>query len=134
MDGTVLPPIVFTNCETVQEDIEGGREGKVIYIPDLTQPSADLTSRWLNEVADYLMDGSLVVHDSGPEFTAKAAQDDFAGRDISTMRIPSAGGAFINPCDNPFNSQLKRIYFQQDIKTYNNKLRAILEAYYSPTE
>ena len=80
MDGTVLPPIVFTNCETVQEDIEGGREGKVIYIPDLTQPSADLTSSWLDEVADYLMDGSLVVHDSGPKFTAKAAQDDFAGR------------------------------------------------------
>ena len=71
MDGTVLPPIVFTNCETVQEDIKGGREGKVIYIPDLTQPFADLTSRWLDEVADYLMDGLLVVHDSGPEFTAK---------------------------------------------------------------
>jgi len=43
----------------------------VIYIPDLTQPFADLTSRWLDEVADYLMDGLLVVHDSGPEFTAK---------------------------------------------------------------
>lgn len=134
MNGDVLPPIVFTNCETVLEDIEGDREGKVIYIPDLTQPSADLTSRWLDEVADYLEDSPLVVHDSGPEYIAKAVQADFAGRDISTMRIPSAGGAFINPCDNPFNSQLKRIYFQQDMKSYEDKLRAILEAYYSPTE
>ena len=134
MNGTVLPPIIFTNCETVREDIEGDREGKVIYIPNLTQPSADLTSRWLDEVGDYLEDSPLVVHDSGPEYTAKAVQADFAGRDISTMRIPSAGGAFINPCDNPFNSQLKQSYFQQNMKSYGDKLRAILKAYYSPTE
>lgn len=50
------------------------------------------------------------------------------------MALPAAGGAFINPCDNPFHSQLKRAYFQVRKKSYPDKLKAILEAYYQPTE
>ncbi|KAL6043681.1 hypothetical protein QOT17_023756 [Balamuthia mandrillaris] len=49
------------------------------------------------------------------------------------MEIPSAGGAFVNPCDNPFNSQLKHNYFTQEQKSYSGKLKAIIQAYYAPS-
>lgn len=53
---------------------------------------------------------------------------------IETLAIPAAGGAFINPCDNAFNAQLRQSYYKQSKKTYAEKLQAILKAYYSPSE
>lgn len=76
MDGCVLPAIIFTNCPTVPADIDQGWEGKVIYLPDMTAPSADMTLSWLEEVGDCLMDSPLLVHDRGNEFTARDVQQE----------------------------------------------------------
>lgn len=134
MDGTVLPPIIFTNCPNVPKGVEQGFDGKVIYLPNLSQPSGDMTLRWLDEVAEHLEDNPIVVHDSGPEYIAREVQEDFEQRGIHAMRIPAAGGTFINPCDNPFNSGLKTAYYKEQQRTYEDKLHAIFKAYYSPSE
>ncbi|KAL6055243.1 hypothetical protein QOT17_016892 [Balamuthia mandrillaris] len=47
MSGEVLPPVIFTNCPTVPKDVDVGGDGKVVYIPGLSVPSADLTLRWM---------------------------------------------------------------------------------------
>lgn len=133
MSGEVLPPIIFTNCPTVPEDIDVEGDGKVVYIPGLSAPSADLTLRWLDLVGDYLNDNPLLVHDRGPEYTAHSVQNFFMEMSASTSFIPSTGGAFVNPCDNPFNSQLKQLFFQEHHDTYTDKLKAILHAYYRPS-
>ncbi len=134
MDGSLLPPIVFTNCPSVPKGIEGDSEAKVIYVPDLNQPTAALTLRWLDLLSEYLEDNPLLVHDKGPEFTASSVQEDMAAKGIRSLAIPTAGGAFINPCDNPFNSSLKQTYFKQHLHSYTDKLKAIIRAYFSPSE
>jgi hypothetical protein len=117
MDGTVLPPVIFTNYDQVPANIEDSQEAHVIYIPDLSQPSADLTLRWLDTIKEYLEDSPLVIHDRGPEYIARDAQQEFKNLGISTMSIPAQGGAFVNPCDNAFNAQLRRHYFTQNRET-----------------
>lgn len=117
-----------------QKDVEGDRAGKVVYMRDLSGVSADLTFCWLDEVGDYVSDSPLLVHDSGPEYIAKEVQEDCEARGISTMKIPGAAGAFLNSCDNPFNSQLRQAYFKKKNQTYEDKLQAILDAYHAPSE
>lgn len=134
MDGTVLPPVIFTDYPHVPMDLEQGTDAKVLYVENITQPSADLTLRWLDEVSEYLEDSPLVIHDRGPEYMAKSVQEDIALKGISTLDIPSAGGAFINPCDNSFNSELKHWYFLESQNSYEDKLRGIIAAYYAPKE
>ena len=134
MNGQMIPAIIFTDCDHVPQDVERGHSGKVIYLPEVKAPSADMTLRWLEEVREYLEDEPLIVHDKGPEYIAKSLKEELEMLGIEEMEIPSAGGAFINPCDNSFNSQLKTAYFQERKKTYEDKLRAILTAYYSPEE
>lgn len=134
MEGTLLPPVIFTNCPSVPKGIEGDTEAMVIYVADLNQPTALLTKRYLDIIGDYVEDEPLMVHDKGPEFIASSVQEDMAARGIQSLEIPTAGGAFINPCDDPFNSHLKQAYFQQQLHSYTDKLRAIIKAYYSPTE
>ncbi|KAL6064514.1 hypothetical protein QOT17_010912 [Balamuthia mandrillaris] len=121
------------HCPTVPKDVDVGGDGKVVYIPGLSAPSADLTLRWLDLVGDYLNDNPLVVHDRGPEYTAHSVQDLFMEMGASTCSFPATGGAFVNPCDNPFNSQLKKLYFQERHDSYVAKLKAILHAYYCPS-
>ncbi|KAL6050316.1 hypothetical protein QOT17_019879 [Balamuthia mandrillaris] len=41
MSGEVLPPVIFTNCPTVPKEVDVGGDGKVVYIPGLSAPSAD---------------------------------------------------------------------------------------------
>ncbi|KAL6042767.1 hypothetical protein QOT17_024258 [Balamuthia mandrillaris] len=113
MSREVLPPVIFTNCPTMPMDVDIGEDGKVVYIPGLSAPSADLILWWLDLVGDYLNDNPLVVHDHGPEYTAHLVQDFFIEMGASTCSFPATGGAFVNPCDNPFNSQLKKLYFQE---------------------
>lgn len=79
-------------------------------------------------------DEPLVVHDRGPEYMAKKVLQEMEEQGIWTMKIPAVGGAFINPCDNAFNSLLKQAYYKMDKKTYEQKLCLILTAYYSPSE
>ncbi|KAL6051449.1 hypothetical protein QOT17_014442 [Balamuthia mandrillaris] len=133
MSGEVLPPVIFTNCPTVPKDVDVGGDGKVVYIPGLSAPSADLTLWWLDLVGDYLNDNPLVVHDCGPEYTAHLVQDFFMEMGASTCSFPATGGAFVNLCDNPFNSQLKKLYFQEHHDSYVAKLKVILHAYYCPS-
>jgi hypothetical protein len=134
MNGTVIPPIIFTNCSTVPEDIDSGSDGKVIYVPDLNQPTAELTIRWLTTVQEYIGKKDLLVHDRGGEYKAQSVQDWCSVKKIETCMMPAAGGAFVNPCDNPYNAQLKKAYFKAQSKTYPEKLKAILKAYYTPQE
>ena len=134
MDGTVLPPVIFTDYPKVPKDLEQGTDAKVLYVEGITQPTADLTLRWLDEVSEYLDDSPLVIHDRGPEYMAKSVQEDIASRGISTLSIPSAGGAFINPCDNSFNSELRHKFFLESQHSYEDKLRGIIDAYYAPKE
>jgi hypothetical protein len=134
MDETVLPAVIFTDCPSVPEGIEEEYGGEVIYLPQVKAPSADMTLRWLDAVQEYLRDSPLVVMDRGPEFTARRVMEEMEGNGIEVLQIPAAGGAFVNPCDNPFNSQLRQAYFHERKMTYEEKLKAILRAYYSPTE
>lgn len=134
LNGQLIPPIIFTDCDAVPQGVEGDKDGKVIYLPEFSQPSGDMTLRWLEEVREYLEDEPLVVHDRVPEYMAKEVKQEMEQRGIRTMKIPATGGAFINPCDNAFNSQLKQAYYKLDKRTYEQKLQAILAAYYSPSE
>ena len=46
--------------------LEQRTDAKVLY-EGITQPTADLTLRWLDEVLECLEDSPLVIHDRGPE-------------------------------------------------------------------
>lgn len=108
MNEEMLPAVIFTNCDAVPENVERDYEGKVVYLPDMSAPSGDMTLRWLEEVKPWLEDEPLLVHDKGPEYTSQIVKEELKELGIKEMAIPAAGGAFINPCDNPFNSQLRR--------------------------
>jgi hypothetical protein len=134
MDGSVLPPVIFTNYAQIPQNIEGEQQAFVFFVPGLSQPTADLTLRWLDTMREYLGDNPLVIHDRGPEFIAGKVQEEFKNQDITSMSFPAMGGAFINPCDNSFNAQLKRHYFHHNRETFTAKLEAVISAYFSSSE
>ncbi|KAL6043187.1 hypothetical protein QOT17_024037 [Balamuthia mandrillaris] len=45
MNGEVLPPVIFTNCLTVPQDVEADSNAKEIYVPHLNQLTGELTLR-----------------------------------------------------------------------------------------
>lgn len=134
LDGTLLPPVIFSNCPEIPDDITEGREAVVIYYPNLQAPSADTTQRWIDSIRPYLEDSPVVIHDRGPEFVARSVQEEFEALDIQTLILPATGGAFANPCDNAFNSSLRRIYAKQPPETYPDKLIRIIDSYYAASE
>ena len=129
--GEVLLPIIFTNCPEIPADFDKDLEAKVFFIPGLKAPSGDLTLHWLEAVDFSLEEGSVIGHDRGPEYTAEVVQKELETRGYRPEKMPSSGGAFVNPCDNSFNSVLSRAYWSSDHKTYEDKLRAIIKAYYA---
>ena len=131
MDGSLLPPVIFTNCPEVPKNIEENRIAFVIYIEDIQAPSADMTIRWLDTVRAYLEDSPLIIHDRGPEYVAKKVQEEFEALDIETKILPATGGAYANPCDNSFNSQFRRMYSENLPNSYPDKLVRILDCYYA---
>ena len=131
MDGSLLPPVIFTNCADVPKDIEGERIAFVIYIENLLAPSADLTVRWMDTIRAYLEDSPLIIHDRGPEYAAKRVQEEFETLEIDARMLPATGGAYANPCDNAFNSQFRRVYSEHLPSSYTDKLVRIIDCYYT---
>lgn len=133
-DGKVLPAVIFTSCPKVPTTATDGFDAKVFYIPGLKAPSAELTLRWLDAVSDYLEDDPVILHDHGPEYKNELMKQEWKDRNIGAFMFPATAGALVNPCDNAFNAQLRAIFNKQIKRTYEEKLRAILTAYYTPSE
>jgi len=130
-DGSQLPPVVFTSDPHVPEGTEGRHDAKIIYLPTLSSnPSADTTLRWFDIVKNYLEDNPHVIHDSGGEFTAMGVQSELVEHDVTTHKIPGAGGAFLNPCDNNFHHDMKHHYYRKERNTHATMLRSMLDAYF----
>lgn len=129
--GDVLPPVIFTNYNKIPKNLDEELDARVLYVPDLKGPSASLTLRWLGEIDKYLESGSLIVHDKGPEYVARAVQEELKENGYETQAIPGAGGAFANPCDNSFNSVLRQAFWKSPSQTFEEKLIAIIKAYYA---
>mmetsp|Transcript_4108 Transcript_4108/g.5752 ORF Transcript_4108/g.5752 Transcript_4108/m.5752 type:complete len:217 (+) Transcript_4108:648-1298(+) len=133
-DGTILPPVIFTNCEIIPKKLTLNHKAKICVVPNLCAPSGELTSRWLEEVSDYLKDRPLVLHDRGTEYKNKQVASDFQDRGIRAIQFPSSAGAFVNPCDNAFNAQLKYHYYKKQRRTYEEKLSSIVDSFYEISE
>jgi hypothetical protein len=130
-DGSQIPPVIFTNDLNVPAGVEGRNDAFVIYVPTLTTtPSANVTLRWLDTISDYTDDEPHMIHDSGNEFTAREVQNHCGESFITTHRIPAAGGAFLNPCDNNFHHDMKHHYYRKPHNTHVEMLRAMIDAYY----
>lgn len=103
-DGSQLPPVIFTNDPNVPKGVEGRPDAHVVYVPGLSStPSQNITHMWLDLLQKYLEDEPALIHDSGGEFSGKKIQEEFEQLDISSHKIPGAGGAYLNTCDNNFH-------------------------------
>lgn len=134
MDGTLLPPVIFTNCPDVPANIEENRIAFVIYIENLQAPSAALTLRWIDTIQAYIDDSPLIIHDRGPEYMAQSVQEELEQLEVDTKILPATGGAFANPCDNAFNSAFRRLYSENLPSSYFEKLVHIIDCYYAAQE
>ena len=129
--GELLHPVIFTDCPSIPMDLDKDIPAKVLFIPNVTSPSATLTLHWLGEVDKYLEEGSLIVHDRGGEYTAKKVREELKEKGYGLWVLPSAGGAYGNPCDNSFNATLKWEYWRDPGKTIEEKIKAVIRAYYA---
>jgi len=134
-DGSQLPPVIFTSDCNVPENVEGRQDAFVVSIPDLSRtPSAEITSKWLDRIEDWLDDETHLLHDAGGEFSSKRAQDDIHMYHVKTHKIPSAGGVFFNPNDNNFHHDMKCHYYQRQHTTHAEMLRHMIDSYFAVPE
>lgn len=129
-DGSQIPAVIFTSDPNVPEGIEGDVPGFIVHIPNLSStPSGDITERWLDVVGDYLDDEPHLIHDAGGEFSSKKITEKFQEKGIIDHKIPGAGGAFLNPCDNNFHHDMKHHFYAKTRRTHNDMLVAMLQSY-----
>jgi hypothetical protein len=129
-DGSTLPVILFTTDPHVPEDVEGDSDAVVIYMPDIKKPCAATTLAALDQWTGYLVPGDHLLLDKGTEFKNKKVAEDLELRKLGSSFYPTGGGAFANPNDNSFFSQMEGYYKRAPKKTHVEAIKAIIAAYY----
>lgn len=134
-DGTLLPPVIFTNDTKLPASITADPPAFVYPLTTLKAPSANTTLRWLDTVSDYFEPGDIITHDRGSEFVNRKVPEDIEARELADCPMPSWGGSFVNPCDNSFNSKFKyRYYSDRHHNTHNDMIESMVRAYYAASE
>jgi hypothetical protein len=133
-DGTVLPPVIITNDPSVPDDIEGDFEAFLVYMPDLTKPSANTTPAYLDKVKESYNGGDQLICDRGSEFKNKKVDEELEAMRVFRHLLPTAGGAFANPNDNAYFSQVEGAYKRMTKSTHAEAIKCLIKAYYLPTE
>jgi hypothetical protein len=133
-DGTTLPPVLFTTDPNVPEDIEGDEDARVIYMPDITKPCTKTTMAYLDTVRDYFNHDDRIILDRGKEFNNQKVKEEFGHMGVVPHYLPAGGGAFFNPNDNSFFSQVEGYYKRMPKLNHAHALRTIIGAYKKPTD
>lgn len=129
-DGSTLPLILFTTDPEVPVDVEGDTDSIVIYMPDMKGPCAETTLAALDNWTGYLVPGDHLLMDKGSEFKNKKVAEELQLRRVSSSFYPTGGGAFANPNDNSFFSQVEGYYKRTPKKTHTDAIKAIIKGYY----
>lgn len=133
-DGSVIPPVLITTDPQVPDDVEGDQDAIVLYMPGVVKPSAKTTLAYLDAVREYFNHGDHVLLDRGTEFRNKKVEEEFRNMRVLTHFFPTGGGAFFNPNDNSYFSQVEGYYNRSIKRNYADALRAIIGAYMKPTD
>jgi hypothetical protein len=128
-DGDRLPPVVFTSCLTFPKRVDADDAGYVHVVPGVEAPSGELTRRWFDTIQHLIEDGDVIVHDRGPEFRNHEVDELFADADVGHEALPASGGAFVNPCNNAFNSFMRRAFYRNGMQSYEARVTSVLDAY-----
>src|SRR5262249_42599330 len=75
-----------------------------------------------------------LIFDNGAEFNNKRVHQQLMELGIAFNHLPTAAGAYANPCDNSFNSALKRKYYAAQHATHEAAVIDIISSYYAATE
>jgi hypothetical protein len=132
-DGTILPPVVITTDPHVPEQIEGGSDAIVLYMPGISKPSADTTLAYFDAVRDYYQEFDHLIWDRGSEFQNKRVADEIEEIGLVCHKLPTAGGAFADPNDNAYFAQVEGFYKRMPKSNHEDAIKAIISACYKPT-
>lgn len=138
-DGTCLPPVIFSpNPIPLPEPNFSSMPAFIHYVPNDKAPSEYTTKVYLEDMtkkaANYFQQPAHVILDSLPGHFTPSMKEEWESQDITTHRIPSAAGKWLNPCDNAINSEIRRVFHKLVNENPNNKLENIIRAYYAVSE
>lgn len=100
----------------------------------MKKPSARTTLIYFDKVRDYFNKGDHIVWDRGTEFQNAKVKEHLDLMGVTVHILPTGGGAFCNPNDNSFFSQVEGVYKRMPKGSHAQAIRAILSAYRFPTE
>jgi hypothetical protein len=129
-DGSTLPLVLFTTDPAVPANVEAGTDAIVVYIPDVKKPSAETTLAALDYWSEYIVRGDYLLLDKGSEFKNKKVAEELQLRQVHSLFYPTGGGAFANPNDNSFFSQVEGYYKRTPKRTHEDAIKAIVAAFY----
>ena len=130
-DGSVLPLVLITNDKAVPKNVEGDSDAVVIYMPDITKPSAKTTLAALGAWQGMIVPGDHLIWDRGTEFNNQKVAEELQILRARAHFLPTGGGAFANPNDNSLFSQVEGRYKRTPKRNHVEAIRAMIAAYYS---
>lgn len=133
-DGSCIPPVIITSDRSVPEGVEDELDAFVVYCPGIKKPSAKTTLIYFDKVREYFNRGDHIIWDRGTEFQNKKVREHVALMGVYEHTLPTGGGAFCNPNDNSFFSQVEGAYKRLVKTSHVAAIRAILNAYRIPSE
>jgi hypothetical protein len=130
----MLPPVLITTDPDVPEDIDADLEAFVVYMPGLTKPSSETSLIYLDKVRDYFEGEEHIIVDRGTEFQNARVKEQLADLRVVQHTLPTGAGAFFNPNDNSYFSQVEGWYKRQVKSTHAEAIKLLIEASRRPTE
>jgi hypothetical protein len=107
---------------------------KVIVLPNVSKPSSDTTLAWWDVSKDYFGDDEHLVVDRGTEFQNAKMKEEWNEAGVHLHILPTGAGAFFNPNDNSFFSQVEGAYKRSEKTNHIEALKQIVQAYKKPTD
>jgi hypothetical protein len=128
-DGSTLPPVLITNDPHLPAEIDEEVGAFVVYVPDVSKPSAKTTQIYFDKVQDYFDNDDHLIMDRGTEFQNREVQELLALHRIEPHVLPTGGGAFFNPNDNSFFAEVEGYYKRIPKLSHVDAIKRIVEAY-----
>lgn len=137
--------MIFVTNPRKQEDLHDGwnttAQGQSFYIRFIAgagAPSEQWTSVWLDVLTDpnheHLHEGTHLILDSLGGHHTKEMQERWKDHGIIPHRIPASAAKYLNPCDQAFHSEMRRIFLDLQHKNHLKKISNIVEAYYTVSQ
>lgn len=127
--GAYLTPVLITSDQRDTE--ESGDEMRILYFKDRKGPGTDTTKAWFDIVKEEMGDRCLLLCDNLRSYFNRDFQDDLKLHNAELKPLPAAAGAWMNPCDNAFNHELKQHYRKCSRGSHAEMVAAIRESFHA---